>query len=265
MTTTGVGAGIGDFVEVFNDGDADAVRSLIGREFFSYRPGPGEPGADDVLHGLAVDLRRAMSDLAVAVDGIEEAGDELRATMTLSGTHDGPLWGVPPTRRHVTWSAGVRLRRAGDRFALTLEGVEVPAILGVLRELEVVPPPDKMDRPTQHPVEFPEILLRLVFTGQIADKPCAHVDAIRVTEPRTSECAQCVATGDVWPALRMCVTCGFVGCCDTSRNKHMKAHHEETGHPLFRSIRMRERWMWCYEDNAFFGANRLVAAGGSSA
>jgi uncharacterized UBP type Zn finger protein len=59
----------------------------------------------------------------------------------------------------------------------------------------------------------------------------------------------------------MCLTCGFVGCCDTSKNKHMKAHYEETGHPLFRSIRLQESWVWCYEDNAFFSGKILEQAG----
>lgn len=64
--------------------------------------------------------------------------------------------------------------------------------------------------------------------------------------------AACFDQGDNWPALRLCLICGFVGCCDTSKNKHMLNHYEETGHPIMRSIRMDEGWVWCYEDNAFF-------------
>jgi CPA2 family monovalent cation:H+ antiporter-2 len=81
---------------------------------------------------------------------------------------------------------------------------------------------------------------------------CPHLADIVVTEPTVDVCAQCVESGDVWPALRMCLVCGNVGCCDTSKNRHAQAHYEETGHPLMRSIRMDEGWMWCYEDNAFF-------------
>jgi uncharacterized UBP type Zn finger protein len=50
----------------------------------------------------------------------------------------------------------------------------------------------------------------------------------------------------------MCLVCGFVGCCDTSTNRHMVGHYEETGHPIFRSIRGDEGWVWCYADDAFF-------------
>ena len=79
----------------------------------------------------------------------------------------------------------------------------------------------------------------------------------RITEPTTAECEQCVATGDIWPALRMCLICGFVGCCDTSKNRHMAGHHAETGHPIFRSINADEGWIWCYDDDAFFEKSTL--------
>jgi uncharacterized UBP type Zn finger protein len=50
----------------------------------------------------------------------------------------------------------------------------------------------------------------------------------------------------------MCLVCGYVGCCDTAKNRHMIGHWESSGHPVMRSIRGEERWVWCYEDNAFF-------------
>jgi uncharacterized UBP type Zn finger protein len=55
----------------------------------------------------------------------------------------------------------------------------------------------------------------------------------------------------------MCLSCGYVGCCDTSKNKHMKQHYERTGHPLFRSIRLKESWVWCYEDDVFLSGKIL--------
>jgi uncharacterized UBP type Zn finger protein len=56
--------------------------------------------------------------------------------------------------------------------------------------------------------------------------------------------------GDDWIHLRMCLVCGYVGCCDMAKNRHMMKHIEETGHPLIRSIETGEGWIWCYEDNA---------------
>jgi predicted ester cyclase len=108
-------------------------------------------------------------------------------------------------------------------------------------------------------MHIPEIALRLLFNGlQLEEKPCSHLDLIQVTEPTTDVCEQCVASGDVWPALRMCLVCGFTGCCDTSVNKHMKKHSEETGHPIFRSVRKGEAWIWCYEDNCFLSSRHLA-------
>ncbi|NJN44393.1 MAG: UBP-type zinc finger domain-containing protein [Anaerolineae bacterium] len=77
---------------------------------------------------------------------------------------------------------------------------------------------------------------------------------MQVWEPATNVCQECVDAGDTWPNLRMCLVCGHVGCCDTSKNKHMKQHVDATGHPLIRSIEPGEAWVWCYVDEAFISA-----------
>jgi uncharacterized UBP type Zn finger protein len=63
-------------------------------------------------------------------------------------------------------------------------------------------------------------------------------------------CWDCVKLGDGWVHLRMCLTCGHVGCCDSSKNKHASRHFRAAGHPLIRSIQPGERWIWCYVDQA---------------
>ncbi len=79
-------------------------------------------------------------------------------------------------------------------------------------------------------------------------KTCAHRGMIKDV-PRGSEgCAQCVAAGDTWVHLRMCMTCGQVGCCDQSKNRHASRHAHEAQHPIGRSVEPGESWMWCYED-----------------
>jgi uncharacterized UBP type Zn finger protein len=79
---------------------------------------------------------------------------------------------------------------------------------------------------------------------------CAHLDAVEVLElPEPLEgCEECLKTGDRWLHLRMCLTCGKVGCCDSSPNKHASAHYREEGHPLVRSAEPGEEWSWCYAD-----------------
>lgn len=77
---------------------------------------------------------------------------------------------------------------------------------------------------------------------------CTHLDQVRDVAPSSRRCEQCVALGDAWVHLRMCLTCGQVGCCDSSPNHHATAHFEESGHPLIRSVEPGESWRWCYLD-----------------
>lgn len=78
---------------------------------------------------------------------------------------------------------------------------------------------------------------------------CSHLDSIAVTElPETLECEECVKIGSGWVHLRMCLSCGKVGCCDNSPNRHATAHFHETSHPLIRSAEPDEDWLWCYVD-----------------
>ena len=77
---------------------------------------------------------------------------------------------------------------------------------------------------------------------------CSHLDEVKITTTSKRVCEDCAKTGDTWVHLRMCMVCGHVGCCDSSKNKHATGHFHDTGHRLMRSIEPGERWMWCYED-----------------
>lgn len=79
-------------------------------------------------------------------------------------------------------------------------------------------------------------------------KTCSHVDQIADVEPSAAGCEDCLRTGDSWVHLRMCLVCGHVGCCDSSRNRHARRHWQETGHPLIQSAEPGETWRWCYVD-----------------
>ncbi len=92
---------------------------------------------------------------------------------------------------------------------------------------------------------------------------CQHVNEAKFFETKTRVCEDCVKTGDRWVHLRMCLVCGHVGCCDSSKNKHATRHHHETAHPLARSIEPGENWVWCYVDEDFAGEivkGRLIPA-----
>jgi hypothetical protein len=241
-----------EFTAALADGNFDVLTDYIAPQFWSYTPAGDEPTATERIMQISTDLKKAMSDLTLTIAEVAKTDEGYSATLTLDGTHDGALWGAPGSGKHITWEANISLKLIGDAFAIRFEELQLPELIGLLRQFGMVNPPDEMDRAPLYPVSPPEFLLKLVFTGQAGDKDCSHLEQIQVTEPSTRMCAQCFEAGDYWPALRMCMTCGFVGCCDTSNNTHMKKHHEETGHPLIRSIRMDEGWMFCYEDGAFF-------------
>jgi uncharacterized UBP type Zn finger protein len=78
---------------------------------------------------------------------------------------------------------------------------------------------------------------------------CTHLDQIKNVEPRTpSGCEECLKTGSRWVHLRLCLTCGHVGCCDSSPNQHASRHAREIRHPIVRSFEPGENWRWCYVD-----------------
>jgi uncharacterized UBP type Zn finger protein len=83
---------------------------------------------------------------------------------------------------------------------------------------------------------------------------CTHLDSIRVVDlpPEVAGCEECLALGMRWVHLRMCQTCGHIGCCDNSQGKHATAHSAETGHPIARSAEPGEDWSWCYPDELMF-------------
>jgi uncharacterized UBP type Zn finger protein len=86
---------------------------------------------------------------------------------------------------------------------------------------------------------------------------CKHLDQISVTNPTKHVCEECVKTGDKWVHLRMCLSCGHVACCDSSKNRHARKHFHDAHHPLIRSIEPGERWVWCYVDE--FAPTELAA------
>ncbi len=77
---------------------------------------------------------------------------------------------------------------------------------------------------------------------------CSHLDQIREVTASADGCEECLKTGDSWVHLRMCLICGQVGCCDSSKNTHATKHFHATQHPLMRSVEPGESWRWCYVD-----------------
>ena len=79
-------------------------------------------------------------------------------------------------------------------------------------------------------------------------KICTHLDQIQDVRPSSIGCEECLSMGDSWVHLRQCLSCGHIGCCDSSKSKHATQHFEETGHPIIQSFEPNEDWRWCYVD-----------------
>jgi uncharacterized UBP type Zn finger protein len=77
---------------------------------------------------------------------------------------------------------------------------------------------------------------------------CTHRDQIRDVTPSADGCEDCLRIGETWVSLRLCLSCGHVGCCDSSKNRHASAHFRETNHPIIKPFKSERDWMWCYID-----------------
>jgi uncharacterized UBP type Zn finger protein len=83
---------------------------------------------------------------------------------------------------------------------------------------------------------------------------CTHLDTVEVLElpDEIPGCEECLAMGSTWVHLRMCQSCGHIGCCDDSPNRHATAHFAATEHPIIRSAEPGEDWSWCFVDEVAF-------------
>jgi uncharacterized UBP type Zn finger protein len=80
---------------------------------------------------------------------------------------------------------------------------------------------------------------------------CEHINQIHDVKPSAKGCEDCLKIGDTWMHLRLCLQCGHVGCCDSSKNRHATKHFQKTAHPIIQSFEPGESWRWCYVDQLF--------------
>jgi uncharacterized UBP type Zn finger protein len=82
---------------------------------------------------------------------------------------------------------------------------------------------------------------------------CTHLDQVAVAAPeQTAGCEECLKIGASWVHLRVCRTCGKVGCCDSSPNRHASRHAQESSHPIITSMQRGEDWSYCFVDDVAF-------------
>ncbi|HVF88212.1 MAG TPA: UBP-type zinc finger domain-containing protein [Pyrinomonadaceae bacterium] len=80
---------------------------------------------------------------------------------------------------------------------------------------------------------------------------CKHIKEIHQVTASADGCEDCLLIGDDWVNLRLCLSCGHVGCCDSSKNKHATTHFHTSAHPIVESFEPGEDWRWCYVDQIF--------------
>jgi uncharacterized UBP type Zn finger protein len=83
-------------------------------------------------------------------------------------------------------------------------------------------------------------------------KPCPHLKEAKDLPVTRHVCDDCIKNGDKWVHLRLCLTCGHMGCCDSSKNTHASRHFREAKHPMIRSAEPGETWGWCYVDETLY-------------
>ena len=84
------------------------------------------------------------------------------------------------------------------------------------------------------------------------DATCSHLDTVAEVTPSGDGCQECLQSGGRWVHLRICESCGHIGCCDSSPGRHATQHFHQTQHPLIRSFEPGEDWWWCYVDELMF-------------
>jgi len=84
--------------------------------------------------------------------------------------------------------------------------------------------------------------------GDLNANVCEHIVNIQDVTPAADGCQDCLKMGDSWVHLRLCMTCGYVGCCDDSKNKHATHHFHKMNHPVITSYEKGENWVWCFAD-----------------
>jgi len=191
------------------------------------------------------------------------------AARTLIIADDNPGWAhrVAMVARQMNPDVHIVVRtpRKSDVRSLHEEGVDcvivdelesIVQLLGKTLKDHDVSVPD-IDRIIEHirGHDYEDILGTPSADGIVLDprsEMCDHAASRMVVVPSATDvCPQCVEQGDTWVHLRVCMTCGQVGCCDSSKNKHARAHFEKEGHPVIRSIEDGESWGWCYVDDQY--------------
>ncbi len=149
-------------------------------------------------------------------------------------------------------AAAHELKEAGASVVVSAEQAALKLVtVDVLSRFELEPSQidSYIEELSESSFGLPEQDILHLSQAQINSEKCQHTDIVAVVKaPEDLVCPECVALDDNWVHLRICMTCGHVGCCDSSKNKHAHKHYQTTGHPIMRSLERGESWAWCFID-----------------
>ncbi len=211
----------------------------------------GDVTSPEILEAAGIHHARALVVLVNDPDAIRRAVSTARKL-----SHDLP---IVVRSEHVREISELRARGASDVIVSEFEA----AIEALARGLRAAGLPEAavrlhVDRvreqgtPETGPVSGPRRMLGAVgglpVTAPSGLEPCPHLSEVHQVRPQTPGCEECLKDGTRWVALRLCLVCGHVGCCDSSVGRHAHKHFGASGHPVMRSFEPGERWGWCYVD-----------------
>jgi CPA2 family monovalent cation:H+ antiporter-2 len=210
----------------------DAIRS---GGYAALREPSDQPAVICDLDGRCLDTR-----MVVIRDGAPLVGQSLDSLRSIA---DLEVTAVDRDRTALDLDGAVRLER-GD--VVTVSGsagafASAAALFRAAGPMPVEAPQPSRPRPD---IQVEDVIS---FTPHPQGN-CTHLDRIVPVHPSARGCEECLRSGDQWVHLRICLTCGHVGCCDTSKNKHATGHYHATAHPIIRSLEPGEFWGWCYPD-----------------
>lgn len=130
------------YEELLNGGELSVADELVAPDFVNHEAPPGMDRGPESMRGLATMLRTAFPDLHFTIEDLVAEGDTVAGRLTMSGTHEGPLMGMPPTGRSVRQDH-MHIVRFRDGKAIEHWGVRDDP--GMMQQLGVIPPPGQGD------------------------------------------------------------------------------------------------------------------------
>jgi len=121
-------AALGKFAEAVNSGNFDIFDQVVAPDCVDHDPAAGQVVGPAGYRMFFSGMRAAFPDMAVALETMVANDDTIAFAYTLTGTHKGPLMGIPPSGKKVRirglqiskFKDGKMVERWGSSDELTL-------------------------------------------------------------------------------------------------------------------------------------------------